>query len=171
MGPTTMKSATTMRFSAAVTRKSTAAAKPAATSISTMPGISAAIGIPTAIRSSAACIAAPVKSTIGISATYKTTPPICRGKTAAVATTKPAIVETTAVKITGIPSFKKRAIVVVIVIIPVVTVPGRIIIVSIPGEFIFVYRTTGKTYTGIHIYLCVALGGNQAGPDNGHECK
>jgi len=130
--------------------------------------------------------------TIGIA-----TPPITGlGPTAPIITlAKATIVETTAVKISGIPSFKERPIVSIVIVIPVVTVPGRIVIISIAGEFIFIrhcagririsirilvhgrrrriYRPyrNGKTNTRIHIYLRVTFDGNQAGPYDSHNCK
>ncbi len=179
---------------AAVSKAS--ATKPAVT------GKPAAIGIAAmvksdVVKSAATTITAPVKPPIRIATTYKTTSAIRWGKTPAVASTKPTIVETTAVEITGIPSLKKRPIVGIVIVILVVPIPGRIVIISIPGKFIFIcycsggigvsiyigilahwrrcridgpYRK-GKTNTCIHIYLRVALRGNQAGRDNGHECK
>ncbi len=136
-----------------------------------------------------------IKATIGIPSPYKTTSTIARGITTTVSPTEPTIIKTTAVEITGIPSFKERPVVSIVIVIPVVTVPGRIVVIGITGEIIFIsYRVgivsisirilahwrrrriyrpngNGKTNMRIHIYLRVALESNQAGPYDSRKCK
>jgi hypothetical protein len=193
---------------------SAVAREPTVTGRSTMTGKSGVTNIPTAVREpcvtskpAATSESAPVKSTIGNAAIPKstvhvpaideTTSPITRlGKAATIiGLAKPAIVKTTTVKISGIPSFKERPIVSIVIVIPIVTVPGRIIIISISGEFVIIrhragsigisirilvhgrrrriYRPNrnGKTNTRIHVYLRVAFDGNQAGPYDSRKCK
>jgi hypothetical protein len=179
-----------------MTGKPGVTAIPAATSITTMPGKPAATSEPTPVKSTTGNSPIP-KSTVHVPAIDETTSPITAlGPTPAViGLAKPAIVKTTTVKISGIPSFKERPIVSIVIVIPIVTVPGRIIIISISGEFVIIrhragcigipirvlvygrrrriYRPyrNGKTNMCIHVYLSVAFDGNQAGPYDSRKCK
>jgi hypothetical protein len=181
-----------MRSAAAVAGKPTMTGKPAACGEPAMTASEpAAVGKSTTTSEPAA-----IKPTIGNSATPKpaahipaldktTTTITGRGPTAStVPTTKATIVKTTAVKISGIPSFKERAIVSIVIVIPVVTVPGRIVIINISGELVFIHYAGSSRicililiYGGRRrrrrciIFLRVASDGNQAGPYNGHERK
>jgi hypothetical protein len=112
-------------------------------------------------------------STVHISAIGIATPAITgRGPTATIITlAKPTIVKTTAVKISVIPSFKERPIVSIVIVIPVVTVPGRIVIISKSREISFTHDTGSRRRRRRIIFLRIALYGNQAGADNGHKCK
>jgi hypothetical protein len=47
-------------------------------------------------------------------------------------------VKTSAVEIAGVALFKKRAVVGVVAIIPIVTVPGREVVIGISGELVFI---------------------------------
>jgi hypothetical protein len=187
--------------SAAVTGKPGMTAKAAAvaaavTGKSSVTAIPAMIGKPAPVRSTIGNSAIP-KSTVHIAAIDDTTSPISGpAPTAAIVSlAEPTIVKTTAIKISGIPSFEKWPIVGIIIVIPVVTVPGRIVIISISREFVFIpYRAgsvgisiwilvngrrrriyrphrDGKANMRIHVYLRVALDGNQAGPYDSRKCK
>ena len=204
-----------MRSAPAVTGKSTMTGRSAVTGKSGMttkttttidnstmtgkPGMTtkpATIGNPTPVKSTIGKSAIP-KTTVHITAIGEGTPPISGlGPTATIIPlAKPAIVKTAAVKVPRIPSFKKRPVVGIVIVIPVVTVPGRIVIIRISGELVFIgnraggvgisiwilvhgrrrhiYRPhrDGKTNMRIHVYLRVAPDGNQAGPDDGRKCK
>jgi|SRR5580658_3580391 hypothetical protein len=50
---------------------------------------------------------------------------------------EPCVVEATAIEISPVVSFEERTVVIEVETIPVVTVPGRIVIVSIAGEIRF----------------------------------
>jgi hypothetical protein len=112
---------------------------------------------------------------------------------------EPAVVETTTVEISPMVSFEERTIVFEVETIPVVPVPGRIIIISIAGEFGFtdsggcivstlVYRSGSvcaginhrrsdidpgcgyaKTYAGADKNLGITFGSDEAGGYDG--CK
>jgi hypothetical protein len=56
---------------------------------------------------------------------------------------EPRVVEATMIEISPVVSFEERAVVIEVETIPVVTVPGRIIIISIAGEIGFKHRGSG----------------------------
>ena len=173
-----------------MTCKSVAAGKSGVTAKTTT------IDNPTPVKSATGNSAIP-KTTVHITAIDESTPPISGLAPTAtiIPLAKPAIVKTAAVKVPRIPSFKKWPVVGIVIVIPVVTVPGRIVIISISGELVFIgnragsvgisiwilvhrrrrriYRPyrDGKTNMRIHVYLRVALDGNQAGPDDSRKCK
>jgi hypothetical protein len=197
-----MGRASTVAREPSVTGRPTMTGKPGVTAIPAAvrePGATskpAATSEPSAAKSTTGNSAIP-NSTVHVPAIDETTSPITRlGKAATIiGLAKPAIVKTTTVKISGIPSFKERPIVSIVIVILVVTVPGRIVIISIAGEFVFIrYRAgrisipirvlvhgrrrriyrpyrNGKTNMCIHVYLSVAFDGNQAGPYDSRECK
>jgi hypothetical protein len=168
----------------------------AVTGKSSVTAIPAMIGKPAAVRSATGNSAIP-KSTVHIPAIDDTASPISGPAPTAtiVSLAEPAIVKTTAIKISGIPSFEKWPIVGIVIVIAVVAVPGRIVIISISGEFFFIpYRAgsvgisiwilvngrrrriyrphrDGKTNMRIHVYLRVAIDGHQAGPYESRKCK
>jgi hypothetical protein len=193
--PATMPGKPTMPGKSGMTAKAApiAAAMPGKPGMTAIPAVT---GKPAPVGSTIGNSAIP-KSTVHIPAIDDTTSPISGPGPAAaiVSLAEPAIVKTTAVKISGIPSFKKWPIVGIVIVIPVVTVPGRIVIINITGEFVFIpYRAgsvgisiwilvngrrrriyrphrDGKSNMRIHVYLRVALDGHQAGPDDSRKCK
>jgi len=107
-------------------------------------------------------------------------------------------IKATAIEISGIPSFEKRPIVGIVGIIPIVTVPDRIVVVRIPGELsckgytvavgipvvgvgvgalicrigLLIYRSGSLVNAGWGWYLRIAPGGDEyAGGCQGGECK
>jgi hypothetical protein len=56
---------------------------------------------------------------------------------------EPGVVEMTAIKVSPVVSFKERTIVFEVKTVPVVTIPGRVVIVSVPGEIGFTDRGSG----------------------------
>jgi len=140
MGPAAaVGTSTTMTGKAAMTRESTMTGEPGVTSIPTTVGEPGVTSKPAPVKSTTGNSTIP-KSTVHIPAIDETTSPITGldPTPAIIALAKAAIVKTTAVKISGIPSFKERPIVSIVIVIPIVTVPGRIVIISISGEFVFI---------------------------------
>jgi hypothetical protein len=126
---TTMSAKTTARCTSMVSA-ATVACKSAAsdgTAVVHIPAAVAAVCI-SMIHVSAAGI-----STIDIRATGISTTIVLAYETA---TVKPAAVE-----IAGISLFKKRAVMGVVPIIPIVAIPGREIVIRIAGELVFIYYT------------------------------
>ncbi len=183
-----MRSAATMRSSPAMTGKSTMTGKPAAYTCPT--GKTAAPGetapVKTTTRNSTIPIPTVHIPTVHIPTIDETAAPINgRGPTAStIPGPKPTIVKTTTGKISGIPSLKERPIMGIVIVIPIVTIPGRIVVIRIPREIGFTHYPGSSRIIVlilIHgwsrrrrrciIFLRVALDGNQAGPENGHERK
>ena len=186
----------TMAGRSGMTAKTTTIDNPTMTGKPTVTAKPATIGNSTPVKSTIGKSAIP-KTTVHITAIGESTPPISGlGPTATIIPlSKPTIVKTAAVKVARIPSFKKRPVVGIVIVIPVVTVPGRIVIISISGELVFIgnragsvgisiwilvhrrrrhiYRPyrDGKTNMRIHVYLRVTLDGNKAGPDDSRKCK
>src|SRR5271170_4893676 len=69
------------------------------------------------------------------------------------------MVKTTAVEITGISLFKKRAVMGVVPIIAIVTVPGRKVVISISGELVFIdHAIAAGIAIGVDICALVVIG-------------
>ena len=68
-------------------------------------------------------------------------------------------------------SHEDGAIMLVINPVPEVSVPCRVAVISVTGEFIFIYygRRNSYTYMGIDIYLGITSGSDEAGGYNGCE--
>lgn len=101
---------------------------------------------------------------------------------------KPSTIKSTAVEISGISSFKKWPIVGIVSVIPIVTVPNRVVVVRVSGKLSFegYTITVGISIIGVGVsalicrigllvdgrYLGVAPGGDQHGGGcQGGECK
>jgi hypothetical protein len=67
---------------------------------------------------------------------------------------EPGVVEMTAVKVGPVVSFKERTVVFEVETIPVVTIPGRVVIVGITGEIGFTNSRSGIIAIGINRYGC-----------------
>jgi hypothetical protein len=65
---------------------------------------------------------------------------------------EPGVVEMTTIKVPPVVSFKERTVVFEVETVPVVTVPCRIVIVSIPGEIDFTDRWSGIITVRINRY-------------------
>jgi hypothetical protein len=82
---------------------------------------------------------------------------------------EPGVVEMTAVKVGPVVSFKERTVVFEVETIPVVTIPGRVVIVGITGEIGFTNSRSGIIAIGINRYGCGRIGGtvnNGCGSDH-----
>lgn len=90
-----------------------------------------------AVGISAPVITASTVSTVGITATV-------------VFTLETFPVEATAVEISCIPSLKEWPVVSIVIIIPIVPVPGRVVIIRIPRELAFIdYAIVGGVAVGV----------------------
>ena len=107
---------------------------------------------------------------------------------------EPRVVEMTAIKVGPVVSFKERTIVFEVETVPVVTIPGRVVIISVPGELGFTDSGSGiiticinrcrsgcgyiepgggDSETDMCAYkdLCITLGSDEAGGYDGSEDK
>jgi hypothetical protein len=86
---------------------------------------------------------------------------------------EPGVVKMTAIKVGPVVPFKERTIVREVETIPVVTVPGRVVIISVPGEFGFANCGSGIITIRINRCGCGRIGGtvtNGGGSDNDPGC-
>jgi hypothetical protein len=84
---------------------------------------------------------------------------------------KPGVVKATVVEISPVVSFEKRAIMFKVETIPVVPVPGRVIVISVSGEVGFTGSRSGIVasfiYRGGSGYICASIyyaGGRNISP-------
>jgi hypothetical protein len=186
-----MRSSPAMTSKSTMTTKPTVVGKPGVTAIPTTVGKPTATSEPAPVKTATHDSTTIGKPAIAISTVHiraigiATSPITGRGPTATIISlAKPTIVKTTAVKISGIPSFKERPIVSIVKVIPVMTIPDRIVIISISREVSFThYPGSSRIIILILIngrrrrrrrriiFLRTALYGNQARPDNDHKCK
>lgn len=101
---------------------------------------------------------------------YRLSPPTAE----ATIVCEPGVVKTTTVEISPVVSFEERTIVVEIEPVPVVPVPGRIIIISVAGEFGFTNgrgrKVSARIYrSGSDIAAINYRSGSDKGPANNGE--
>jgi hypothetical protein len=90
-------------------------------------------------------------SAIGIRATTISMTKACAEETSAV--------KASAVEITGISPFEKRTVMGIVPIIPIVAVPGREVIIGIPGELVFIdYTIAAGIAVRVHVCALVIIG-------------
>jgi hypothetical protein len=80
---------------------------------------------------------------------------------------EPGVVKMTTIEVASVVSFKERTVVVEVETVPVVAVPGRVVIVGISGEIGF--ANGGSGIIAIRIYRCGRISGtvnNWCGSDN-----
>ena len=86
---------------------------------------------------------------------------------------EPRVVEMTAIKVGPVVSFKERTIVFEVETVPVVTIPGRVVIISVPGEIGFTDCGSGIIAIRINRCGCGRIGGtvnNGSRSDNDPGC-
>jgi len=84
---------------------------------------------------------------------------------------EPGVVKMTAIEVSPVVPFKERTVVFEVKTIPVVAVPGRIIIVGVSGEVGFYDSRSGKIAICINRRRCGRIGGTvNNGSDNDPGC-
>jgi hypothetical protein len=85
---------------------------------------------------------------------------------------EPRVVEATMIEISPVVSFEERTVVFKVETIPVVTVPGRIVIIGIAGEIGFKHRGSGIVSACVNRSGIPAINygcGSDKGPTNNRE--
>jgi hypothetical protein len=79
---------------------------------------------------------------------------------------EPGMVKMTTIKVGPVVSFKERTVVLKVETVPVVTIPGRVVIISVPGELGFTDSRSG--IITIRINRCR---GGRIGPTINNGCR